>query len=70
MTFPKHREGGSNETKSSPFGHYWKHNVWHKPFIPTSHQPENTIPTVRHGGGSSFTRESLNLAKDGPTWLA
>ena len=32
------------------FGHQGKCFVWRK--LNTSHHPENTIPTVKHGGGS------------------
>ena len=40
----------SDETRIELFGHQGKHYVWHKPNI--SHHPEDTIPTVKHGGGS------------------
>ncbi|MBN3272188.1 TCB1 transposase, partial [Polyodon spathula] len=40
----------SDETKIELFGHQGKRYVWRKPN--TSHHPENTIPTVKHGGGS------------------
>ena len=40
----------SDKTKIELFGHQGKRNVWRKPN--TSHHPENTIPTVKHGGGS------------------
>ena len=40
----------SDETKMLLFGHQGKRHVWRKPN--TSHHPENTIPTVKHGGGS------------------
>jgi hypothetical protein len=36
--------------KLSFFGHQGKRYVWGKPN--TSHRPENTIPTVKHGSGS------------------
>uniref|UniRef100_A0AAZ3RR21 Transposase Tc1-like domain-containing protein n=1 Tax=Oncorhynchus tshawytscha TaxID=74940 RepID=A0AAZ3RR21_ONCTS len=39
-----------DETKMELFGHQGKRYVWCRPN--TSHQPENTIPTVKHGGGS------------------
>ena len=42
----------SDETKIELFSHQGKHYVWRKPN--TSHQPENTIPTVKHGGGSTM----------------
>ena len=40
----------SDETKIELFGHQGKRNIWHKPNPP--HQPENIVPTVKHGGGS------------------
>jgi hypothetical protein len=40
----------SDETKTEFFGHQGKLYIWHK--SNTSHHPENTIPTVKHGGGS------------------
>ena len=40
----------SDETKIELFGHQRKRYVWHKPN--TLHHPKNTIPTVKHGGGS------------------
>ena len=40
----------SDETQIELFGHQGKRYVWRKPN--TSHHPENTIPTVKHGGGS------------------
>ena len=40
----------SDETKIELFGHQRKRYVWRKPN--TSHHPKNTIPTVKHGGGS------------------
>ena len=40
----------SDETKIELFGHQGKCYVWRKPN--TSHHPENTIPTVKHDGGS------------------
>ena len=40
----------SDETKTELFGLHAKHYVWRKPN--TAHQPEHTIPTVKHGGGS------------------
>jgi hypothetical protein len=40
----------SDETKIELFGHQGKLYVWCKPN--TSHHPVNTIPTVKHGGGS------------------
>ena len=39
-----------DETKIDLFGHQGKRYVWHKPN--TSHLPENSIPTVKHDGGS------------------
>ena len=40
----------SDETKVEHFGHNSKRYVWHK--NNTAHHPKNTIPTVKHGGGS------------------
>jgi hypothetical protein len=40
----------SDGTNILLFGHQGKHYVWRKPN--TSHYPENTIPTVKLGGGS------------------
>ncbi|MBN3280925.1 TCB1 transposase, partial [Polyodon spathula] len=40
----------SDETKLELFGLNAKHYVWHRPN--TEHLPVNTIPTVKHGGGS------------------
>ena len=40
----------SDETKIERFGHQGKRYVWRK--LNTSHHPKNTIPTVKHGGGS------------------
>ena len=40
----------SDETKIELFGLNVKCYVWWKPC--TAHQPSNTIPTVKHGGGS------------------
>jgi hypothetical protein len=40
----------SDETKMELFDHQGKRYVWHNPN--NSHHPENTIPTVKHGGGS------------------
>ena len=40
----------SDETKTELFGLHAKCYVWWKPN--TAHQPERTIPTVKHGGGS------------------
>jgi hypothetical protein len=42
----------SVETKIDFFSHQGKRYVWRKPDI--SHHPEETIPTVKHGGGSMF----------------
>ena len=38
----------SDETKMELFGLNAKRYVWYKP----AHHPKNTIPTVKHGGGS------------------
>ena len=40
----------SDKTKMELFGLNAKRYVWRKPN--TAHQPKNTIPTVKHGGGS------------------
>jgi hypothetical protein len=40
----------SDKTTIELFGHQGKCYVWCKPN--SSHHPENTIPTVKHGGGS------------------
>ena len=40
----------SDETKIELFSHQGKRYVWRKPNM--SHHPKNTIPTVKHGGGS------------------
>ena len=51
--FLKHMDEGvlwSDKTKIELLGHQGKRYVWRKPN--TSHHPENTIPTVKHGSGS------------------
>ncbi|KAI3361245.1 hypothetical protein L3Q82_012915 [Scortum barcoo] len=40
----------SDETKVELFGHNYKRYIWHK--NNTAHHQKNTIPTVKHGGGS------------------
>uniref|UniRef100_A0AAY5KG20 Transposase Tc1-like domain-containing protein n=1 Tax=Esox lucius TaxID=8010 RepID=A0AAY5KG20_ESOLU len=40
----------SDETKVEHFGHNSKRYIWCK--NNTAHHPKNTIPTVKHGGGS------------------
>ena len=40
----------SDETKIEHFGLNPKHHIWRKPG--TAHHLANTIPTVKHGGGS------------------
>nr|ACV85768.1 transposase [Acipenser fulvescens]ACV85769.1 transposase [Acipenser fulvescens] len=60
LEFPRRHVGDSetkwkkilwfDETKIEPFGLNAKRYVWRKPN--TAHHPENTIPTVKHGGGS------------------
>ena len=42
----------SNETKIEQFGNNSKHHVWRKPG--TAHHLPNTIPKVKHGGGSTM----------------
>ena len=53
----------SDETKIELFGHHGKSYVWLKPN--TSHHPENTIPTVKHGGGSIMLWGCLSSAGTG-----
>ena len=49
----------SDETKMLLFGHQGKHYVWRK--HNTSHHSENTIPTVKHGGGSIMWGDVFHL---------
>ena len=42
----------SDSTKMELFGHNAKCYVWRKPH--TAHDPKSTIPTVKHGGGSTM----------------
>jgi hypothetical protein len=44
------RWSGQMRLKLTFFGHQGKHYVWRK--SNTSHHPENTTPTMKHGGGS------------------
>ncbi|MBN3274470.1 TCB1 transposase, partial [Polyodon spathula] len=53
----------SDETKMELFGLNAKRYVWHKPN--TLHYPENTIPTVKHGGGSIMLRKCFSSAGTG-----
>ena len=53
----------SDETKIELFGHQGKRYVWHKPN--KSHHPKNTIPTVKHGGGSIMLCGCLSAAGTG-----
>ena len=50
----------SDETNIKLFGHQVKHCVWCKPKI--FHHPENTIPTVKHGGDIPTAWCSFSLA--------
>ncbi|MGH0165707.1 UNVERIFIED_CONTAM: hypothetical protein FKN15_049940 [Acipenser sinensis] len=54
----------SDETKIELFG--LKANVWRKPN--TAHHPENTIPTVKHGGGSY--RDAMGMLLCVRAWKA
>ena len=53
----------SDETKIELFGHQGNCYVWRKPN--TSHHPKDTIPTVKHGGGSIMLWGCLSPARTG-----
>ena len=53
----------SDETKIELFGHQGKRYVWRKPN--TSHHLENTIPPVKHGGGSIMLLGGFSSAGTG-----
>ena len=53
----------SNKTKMELFGLNAKRYVWRKPN--TAHHPKNTIPTVKHGGGSIMLWGCFSLAGTG-----
>ena len=53
----------SDETNIELFGHQGKRYVWRKPN--TSLHPENTIPTVKHGGDSIMLWGCLSSAGTG-----
>ena len=53
----------SDETKIELFGLYAKNYVWQKPS--TVHHPSNTIPTVKHGGGSIMLWGCFSVAGTG-----
>ena len=53
----------SDETKMELFGRNAKHYVWHKPN--RAHHPKNTIPTVKHGGGSTMSWGCFSSAGTG-----
>lgn len=47
----------SYENKIHFFGFDTKQNIWQKPN--TTYQPEETIPAVKHDGGSAMLRVTL-----------
>ncbi|KAK3556090.1 hypothetical protein QTP70_005253 [Hemibagrus guttatus] len=53
----------SDATKIELFGLNGKHHVWRKP--DTSHHLANTIPTVKHGGGSIMLCGCFSVAGTG-----
>ena len=54
-----------DETKIELLGHQGKLYVWCKPN--TSHHLENTIPTVKHGGGSIMLWVCFSISNDWET---
>ena len=55
----------SDETEIDIFGHQGKRYVWRTPN--TSHHPENTIPTVKHGVGSIMLCGMVVIGRDWET---
>ena len=55
----------SDETKIELFVRQGKCYVWRKPN--TSHHPESTIPTVKHGGGSIMLWGCFSIGRDWET---
>ena len=53
----------SDETKIELFGVNARLHVWRKPG--TAHHQANTIPTVKHGGGSIMLWECFSVARTG-----
>ena len=53
----------SDETKIELFGLNGERYVWRKPS--TAHHPKNTIPTVKHGGGSIMLWGWFSSARTG-----
>ena len=53
----------SEETKAELFGLNAKRYIWEKPSTP--HHPSNTIPTMKHGGGSIMLWGCFTVARTG-----
>ena len=53
----------SDETKMNLFSLNAKHHIWCKP--KTAHHPKNTIPTVKHSGGSIMLWGCFSSAETG-----